>query len=173
MIQKRFCCVVSAALGAAWLCGCVLGPSALEASRVRYNQAVQATTNEQLLLNLVRLQYREAPLFLEVGSISTQFQFRASAEISGGINEGPNPVNPDELDLGAGVGYEERPTVTFTPLGGEDFVKRLLTPLRMDSILLLGRSGWSVDRVLRLTVQTMNGLDNAASASGPTPSLAP
>ncbi len=173
MLPKRWYCLVLAAPLAAGLCGCMLGPAALKASRVRYNQAIQATTNEQLLLNLVRLQYREAPLFLEVGSISAQFQFKTNAQISGGINEGPNPVNPDELDLGAGVGYEERPTVTFTPLGGEDFVKRLLTPLRLDSILLLGRSGWSIDRVLRLTVQSMNGLDNAASASGPTPSLAP
>jgi hypothetical protein len=150
-----------------------MGPPALEVSRIRYNQAIQATTNEQLLLNLVRLQYREAPLFLDVGSVSAQFQFSASANFGSTVTEGTDPDIPAQFDLGAGVGYDERPTVTFTPLGGEDFVKRLLTPLRLESILLLSRSGWSIDRVLRLTVQSLNGLDNAASASGPTPALAP
>ncbi|MFQ5805927.1 MAG: hypothetical protein ACE5I3_05705 [Phycisphaerae bacterium] len=166
--------VVSAGclLGAA-ACGCVLGPTALQASRVRYNEAIQETTTEQLLLNLVRLQYRESPLFLGVGSVSAQFRFEETADLSGAINEGPNPINPDRLGLGAGVGYEERPTITFAPLQGRDFVRQLLSPLPLDAILLLSHSGWSVDRVLRLTVQTMNGLDNASRASGPTPADVP
>jgi hypothetical protein len=151
------------------LCGCVLGPAALEVSRARYNDAIQQTTSEQLLLNLVRLQYREAPLFLEVGSVSAQFSFQGSADVAATINEGPNPINPDVLGVGTGINYEENPTVTFSPLQGEDFVNRILSPLQLDVLVLLSRSGWSIDRVLRVTVQQMNGLDNASRASGPTP----
>lgn len=158
----------------AWLsCGCVVGPAALRASRVRYNDVIQKTTDEQLLLNLVRLQYRQAPSFLEVGSVSAQFTFGQSADIIGTINEGPNPVNPDRLGLQAGVDYTERPTVTFTPLQGKEFVHALLSPLQPEVIVLLSQSGWSIDRVLRLTVQGMNGVDNASSASGPTPDRVP
>lgn len=163
---------VGCALGA-MLPGCVLGPTALDVSRVRYNQAIQRTTSEQLLLNLVRLQYRESPLFLGVGSVSAQFQFKESASLSGTIREGPNPINPDQLVIGGQLGYEERPTITFAPLQGREFVSQMLSPLQLDTILLLSQSGWSVDRVLRLTVQTMNGLDNAPTASGPTPDYAP
>jgi len=165
--------MVLAACVSAFLCGCVAGPAALQASRVRYNEVIQATTAEQLLLNLVRLQYREAPLFLEVGSVSAQFAFKTTADVDGSIQEGPMPNYPDGLDLGAGVSFEEKPTVTFTPLQGGDFVKQLLSPLDFEVVLLLARSGWSIDRVLRLTVQTMNGVDNASSASGPTPRHAP
>lgn len=56
---------------------------------------------------------------------------------------------------------------------GDDFAKRLLSPVQLKTILLLAHSGWSFDRVLRLTGQGMNGLDNAARASGPTPADAP
>ena len=159
--------------GSALLCGCVAGPTALQASRVRYNQAIQATTAEQLLLNLVRLQYREPPLFLEVGAVSAQFAFKTAVDADLAVYEGPLPSSSNRMDLGAGVSFEEKPTVTFTPLQGGDFVKQVLTPLDFDVLLLLSRSGWSIDRVLRLTVQTMNGLDNASGASGPTPRQAP
>ncbi|VAX10990.1 hypothetical protein MNBD_GAMMA26-1819 [hydrothermal vent metagenome] len=46
--------------------GCTnFGPNRLQASRNDYNVAIQQTGDEQLLLNLVRLQYRDTPLFLE------------------------------------------------------------------------------------------------------------
>jgi hypothetical protein len=153
--------------------GCVLGPTALEVSRVQYNEVIGKTTDEQLLLNLVRLQYRESPLFLDVGSVSAQFEFAEGASISGTMNEGPNPVNPDVLGLGATTTLSEKPTITFAPLQGRDFVSQLLSPLTPEAILQLSHSGWSIDRVLRLTVQRINGLDNASRASGPTPDDAP
>ncbi|MFQ5503151.1 MAG: hypothetical protein ACE5EQ_12795, partial [Phycisphaerae bacterium] len=49
--------------------GCQLGPAALRVSQSQYNNAIQQTSAEQLLLNLVRLMYRESPMFLEVGSV--------------------------------------------------------------------------------------------------------
>jgi hypothetical protein len=153
--------------------GCVLGPTALQVSRVRYNEAIQQTRTEQMLLNLVRLQYREEPLFLDVGSVATQFTFAEAAGLGADINEGPTSFNPDSLGLNVDVGVEEKPTITLTPLQGRDFVTRLLAPLQPEVIMLLSRTGWRVDRVLRLTVQGMNGLENAASASGPTPTEAP
>jgi hypothetical protein len=37
--------------------GCALGPRVLESGRLRYNEAVKKTTEQQLLLNIVRLRY--------------------------------------------------------------------------------------------------------------------
>ena len=153
--------------------GCALGPTALENNRWRYNDVIQRTTQEQLLLNLVRLQYRESPLFLEVGSVSAQFRIAEDFSATGTIREGHHTLNPDQLGLSGAVAYEEKPTITFSPLQGRDFVSQLLSPLPLDAILLLAHSGWSVDRVARLTVNAMNGLDNASTASGPTPDEAP
>jgi hypothetical protein len=42
------------------------------------NSAFQQTNDEQLLLNLVRLRYRDTPAFLEVSSISSQTRFEAT-----------------------------------------------------------------------------------------------
>ncbi len=155
--------------------GCIRGPSALQVSRTRYNEAIQRTTDEQLLLNLVRLKYRDTPLFVEVGSVQAQFVFEQSATIGGTLNEnvGVNPLNPNVLSVGGKASYTEKPTVSLTPLQGDDFVKRLLSPISLDTIVLLCRSGWSIERVFRLTVHRMNGLDNASRASGPTPDQAP
>jgi len=151
--------------------GCAMGPKMLRSTRTGYNQAIQQTTNEQLLLNLVRLKYRDQPFFLEVSSVSAQFQFDQSAAATGTLNEnvGANPLNPNVLRIDGRVGFTERPTVTFTPLQGDMFATRMLEPIGLDAILLLIRSGWSADRVLRVTVQQMNGRDNASRASGPTP----
>ena len=148
--------------------GCIVGPEALRLSRTKYNESIQVTTDEQLLLNLVRLKYRDSPLFLEVGNVSAQFVFEKSGEIVGTINEGPTEFGPDVLRLQGKAGYSEKPTITFTPLQGEDFVQRVLAPLTVEQLLLLSRSGWSLSRVFRIAVQRMNGLDNATTASGPT-----
>ncbi|MFQ5429466.1 MAG: hypothetical protein ACE5E1_04070 [Phycisphaerae bacterium] len=81
MHQRRNICKVctAAALFAGLLgTGCQLGPAALKIGHARYSDAVQRTAAEQLLLNLVRLRYREAPVFLEVGSISSSISLAAS-----------------------------------------------------------------------------------------------
>jgi hypothetical protein len=63
------------------LAGCsTLGPRLLKGERGSYNLALQYTNDEQLLLNVVRLRYRDTPVFLEIGSLSTQFSFEASTE---------------------------------------------------------------------------------------------
>ncbi len=43
-------------------CG-TLGPSAIKGERINYNSAIQRSNDEQLLLNLVRLKYRDTPSF--------------------------------------------------------------------------------------------------------------
>lgn len=155
--------------------GCQWGPAALRISHAQYNDAIQNTRAEQLLLNLVRLKYREAAVFLEVGSVSAQFVFDQSGDIAGTLNEnvGAPGGNPDSLRIGGRIGYTERPTITYSPLSGDQFVQRVLSPISIETLVLLTHSGWRIDRVFLLAVQEMNGLNNAQSASGPTPSLAP
>jgi hypothetical protein len=156
--------------------GCQLGPQALKLGHAEYASAARKIQDEQMLLNLVRLRYRETPIWLEVTSIAAQFEFGSSGEVGGTIRENVGQggsKNPNSLDLTGRVGYSERPTITYTILGGEDFIKRLLTPLSVNAISLLAESGWRGSRVFRLTVERMNGLRNAPRASGPTPDEAP
>jgi hypothetical protein len=80
---------------------------------------------------------------------------------------------PNIFNLGGGAGYSTRPTVTYSPLQGEEFVQRFLSPVRLDTIMLPYRSGRSLKRVFRMCVQRLNDVENAARASGPTPERAP
>ena len=163
--------VLAAALTAALLLGgcAYIGPRALEQNRKPYNIAIQSTNDEQMLLNLARLKYRDTPFFLQVSSVATQFVFNPSATAKGQLTES----GPGTLGLTAGIAYEENPTITYAPLQGNEFVERLLAPISLDTILLLYNTGWSVERILRVSVQRMNTAKNAPAASGPTPSSVP
>ncbi len=95
-----------------------LGPGRIELGRGHYNVVVQQTDNEQMLLNLVRLRYRDTPYFLQVASVSTNFEFEVSADVSAALSTGPNVYG-----LGIAGRAIESPTITYTPLQGDQFVK--------------------------------------------------
>ena len=150
--------------------GCAyFGPDTVHGNRNPYNIAIQKTSEEQMLLNLVRLKYRDTPFFLEVSSVATQFTYNAG--LAGAFTHGGDISNI--FEIGPGGEYEENPTVTYSPLQGEQFVKRLLSPISLETLLLLYNSGWSVERVFKLCAQRINNIRNAPRAAGPTPATAP
>lgn len=155
--------------------GCQFGPNALKIGQSEYSDALRVATSEQMLVNLVRMRYRDLPVFLGVTSIATQFQFDQSGDVAGTLNEnvGGDSLNPNVLQLSGRLGYSEKPTITYSYLGGEAFLRRMLIPIPVENISLLAESGWRADRVFRLAVESFNGLPNAPTASGPTPQLAP
>lgn len=136
-----------------------------------YNIALQRTNDEQLLLNIVRLRYRDTPFFMEASALTSQFDLSTSAGISGAFPLSGNA--PDVLNGNTGISFSERPTISYTPLQGEEFLERMLEQISLDKIVLLANSGWSLDTVTRMVVQRTNGVENAAGASGPTPNVPP
>jgi hypothetical protein len=166
----RAALLASASLALLALAGCnTVGPPSVRRAPFEYNQALVGAENEQLLLNLVRLKYRDTPYFLKPTSLSTQYHLEGS--IGAGVD-----VTTDGAASGssaAGFTVSETPTVTWTPLQGEEFVTELLSPLSIEALVLLPQAGWSVERVMRLAVQRVDGVPNAPAASGPTPSYAP
>ncbi len=155
------------------LAGCAadIVERAVHNDRMNFNEAIVQSWNEQLLLNLVRLRYRDNPLFLEMGGVIAGYSLRGSAVLGGGTTF-QSPLTGDwRLNLGGE--YTTSPTLTYFPLQGEDFATRLLSPISPSMILFLSQSGWSVERLFTLCVQQANEVPNAVSASGPTPDLAP
>ena len=134
--------------------------------RTSYNIAAQNTTNQELLLNLVRLRYSDTPYFLELNGITTQFNFSGkvfpSIKIPGFDNDNP-------AAFGAEMGWSNQPTIQYSPLEGKDFAIQLMQPLDLRIIQGLLFTGWDVDRVFRLLIQHMADISNASSASGPIP----
>lgn len=152
------------------LTGCgTLGPSMAQRVQRPYNEALAYSWKEQLLLNLVRLRYREDPYFIEVTGISSSYTLNmgASAEI-----KWPHAHRHQNL-IGGTIGYAENPIISYEPLQGEKYVKRLLGQIPMKLVFDLANSGWSIDRVLKICVQEINGIPNAISAGCPTPDFLP
>ena len=134
--------------------------------RTAYNKAAQNTTNQELLLNLVRLRYSDTPYFLEVNNVTTQFTYTGkilpAVKIPGFDNDNP-------ATLGAELAWQNQPTIQYSPLQGKDFAIQLMHPLGLRVIQGLLYTGWDVDRVFRLLVQSMADIPNALGASGPIP----
>ena len=150
-------------------CQATFGPRALERTHPAYNAAIITSVNEQMLQNLVRLRYRDVAFFLEIASVTASLSLEGSAQAGASVAiGGDDSVNPS-----TGITYSDRPTISYVPLRGEDLLKSILSPLKLESILVLTQSGWSISRVFGLCFERLNNLYNAPTASGPTPELEP
>ena len=156
-------------------CCCRVGPNHMEEDTLCYNHAVQTSTDKQVLLNLVRLRYHDTPSFLDVGVISAGYDINRSAKLPITFNNGIHPSGIDFTKVVPefGCSYSEKPTTTYSPLTGQRFVTQLLTPISINQMVLLNDMGWRIDRLFRLCVQRINRIQNAPTASGPTPSYTP
>ena len=170
LLKFKYFAVLSLVIISSIFLGCTkYGPGFLQSERSQYNQAIQKTNDEQLILNLVRLKYHDSPLFMEVSNIASQFTLQNDISITTQLQAGAKGIfTPD-----AGTFVEERPTVSYSPLHGENFVKSVLTAVSLKTIALLFHSGWSIERVFKVCLQRIDKLKNAPSASGPTPKIAP
>ena len=171
MIRSLHRALLLAALPAALLQGCqsAFGPQSLERTHPAYNAAITASVNEQMLQNLVRLRYRDVPFFLEIGSVTATLSVGANASLGASLAIG----GEDSVSPRAGVAYMDSPTISYAPLRGEDLLKSLLSPLQLESILVLTQSGWRISRVFGLCFERINDVRNAPTASGPTPNQEP
>lgn len=144
----------------AGLSGCAsIGPGNVARDRFDYISAISDSWKAQMLLNLVKLRYGDAPVFLDVASVITQTGLQGTLAVSGSWWQ-----NLLQLPYTSSVGvtaagtYGEKPTVTYLPMSGEKFARSLMTPIPPAAVLSFLQAGYPVDAVLRLTVHTINGI---------------
>ncbi len=143
--------------------GCSIGPSTMTRDRFDYTAAVAESWKSQMLLNLVKLRYSDTPVFLDVGQIVSGYTVQSTFTAAGNIfnTNGPVPGVPNSsIGLGAQGQFTDRPTITYAPLMGERFARSLMTPVPPAAVLSLIQAGYPIDLTLRLTVHTLNGIDN-------------
>ena len=149
--------------------GCFYGPKGLHVTRPEYNSVLKRSAEEEMLLNIVRLRYRESPEFLGVPSVIESLSFAGG----GTGNASLSPHRLSGWGLSGSASFRESPTISYAPLQDEQFNKRLLSPISIEVLDLLAETGWDVSRVFRLIAKNINDVDNATSAGGPTPEAAP
>jgi len=143
------------------LAGCAsIGPGTVARDRFDYVTAISDSWKSQMLLNLVKLRYGDAPVFLDVASVINQYAVEGTIGYTGNWAHGaelPWPYNSLYSITGAGR-YTDRPTITYSPLSGERFARNLMTPITPTAILNLLQAGYPADLVLRVAVHSINGV---------------
>src|SRR6266853_73837 len=149
------------ALAACVISGCAsYGPNALQQTRLLYNEAVKTTTEEQLLLNIVRLRYTDTPSSLAVSTIAAQHELNRNFQLT-------------PFFVASGAEVAKTWAAVLPPLDDQEFTRKLFTPLPLEGLVYLAKTTWPIATVFRLYLENLNWVPNAETASGPTPKSAP
>ena len=135
------------------------GPTTIERDRMDYGLSFNKSMKQQMLSNIIRLRYMEAPVFVDVSSVINQYALSGSVQAGVGINNAF--ASGDAGTLGAGARWEDRPTITYSPISGRKFSESLLTPIRPEALFSLVQAGWPTELMFRLSVRSMNGVEDA------------
>jgi hypothetical protein len=144
--------------------GC-LGPRAVRYTRMRYNEVIRDTNDQQLLVNIVRLRYADSPVIIDLPNITSQFEVAGRGNYNGGYGNqfpGPNSLGFGELSL------RDTPTLSYHPREGREIAKSLLTPLSSDLFIAVN-AGADIEQLLLLTINDINDVPNAPRATTLTP----
>jgi hypothetical protein len=150
------------------LSGCV-GPNAIRYTRIRYNEVVRDTNDEQLLINIVRLRYADSPVFIDLPNITSQFEMSGAAGYLGGYG---NQFKGGTTSLGNGsMSLRDTPTLSYHPREGREIAKALLTPISADLFSVVN-AGADIEQLLLLTTNDINDVPNAPRSTTLTPKVA-
>ena len=169
-MSEWLCCAASFALAVA-VTGCSsIGPSTLPRDRTDYLSSLANSWKEQTLSNVVHIRYGDTPAFIDVSSIVSSYVL--SGDVSAGLTVNSNTTSPanavpwNTSVFGIGGSYQDRPTISYQPLVGDKFTKRLIRPIPPLGIFELIQAGNAADVVLQFTVRSLNGIRNQGTSGG-------
>ena len=142
------------------LVGCSsIGPRSVASDSFDYNGALADSWKQRMLYNIVRLRYGDTPYFLDVASVINQYSLETRGQASLEFQR-PLGSNANTFGFGGSSTYTDRPTITYLPLSGEKFARSLMRPLPPTAVMGLIEAGYSVEQVMRICVQSVNGIRN-------------
>ncbi len=143
--SPRYVHAVIAILAGLSLSGC-LSALTLNKAVLSYDDAVVDALSKQLLVNIARAQHRQPVHFTGVSNVAATFNFQTNVGLTPALTgESSKTLLPI-----FGGSVSENPTISIVPIEGEEFTKRLLTPLDENKLTLLLRQGVDIDLLLRL-----------------------
>ena len=141
------------------LTGCITGSKTVEHSFIGYNKAVCQNQRQQLLLNLVRMRYRETPCFLKTSSLNVGY----SQSMSIGGNHSTPATRVRTWGFNFSANTSEKPTVTYSPVEGKEFQEKMLKKFDPKSFMSLVEAGWPLEMLISVMVK--DGIPDGLDAS--------
>ncbi len=142
------------------LTGCrSIGPHTIARDRFDYSDSISDSWKRQTLLNIVKLRYLDPPIFVDVGQIVAGYSLETGLSAGASFPETAG-LGGNTATFGGTARFTDRPTVTYTPLTGDKFLKAIMTPLPPESVFFTIESGWPADAIFFSTVGRLNGLKN-------------
>jgi hypothetical protein len=119
-----------------------------------FEKAYADTSNNELLLNLARLQDHEPTYFFKMGQITSSYRMSATAPTSVGFASQSSVAGKSNTTGGAtpGLSYESDPLFQFIPVNDETNAQLLLKPIPPETFYILYQQGWRIDQLFRVMV---------------------
>ena len=141
-----------------------LGPKTLDKDQLDYGDSIGNNWKNQMLANIVKLRYVDMPVFVDVGSIVSGYTLET--QVSGRLGWGDSLTGGDSQGLGAGGRYTDRPTITYMPKTGDDYLRSLLEPVEPRNLLALVQAGYNAELLFTWAVEAINGVHNYSVMAG-------
>ncbi len=136
-----------------------LGPSAIRSGRLDYNKAISETNSQQILMAVIHNRYEEQGSLLAVASITANVSVKTGAEVQFGLGDVDNYTG-NLVPLSASSVYEENPTISYTPVAGEKYIRQVMSPLPVSALARLAGTATDPAAVYTVLLSSVNGIYN-------------
>jgi hypothetical protein len=134
------------------------GPRSMDRDQLNYGNSIGDNWKNQMLANIVKIRYVDMPVFVDVGSIVSGYSL--STTVNGNLGFGNSFTGRNAQGLGASGTYTDRPTITYMPKTGDDYLRAILEPVAPTSLLALIQAGYSSELLFTWAVESINGVHN-------------
>jgi hypothetical protein len=134
------------------LAGC--GPKRVRADFTHYENSYAVTSNQEMLLNLARLEQHDPTYFFKLGQINSSYRMEAALTGTGQVSTLANPP-ASVIPTGGGsptLLYENDPSFSFIPVNDQTNAQLLISPVPENVFYSLFQQGWRIDQLFRLMV---------------------
>ena len=142
------------------IAGCTsIGPATVRRDRLDYADAMADASKRETLLNIVKLRYGDTPSMVTVNQLVAGYTLEGRVNLASDFFRDTFDLS-DDVSVGVGGTFSDRPTITYAPIKGDDFARVMMNPIPPSELFAMVAAGMPTDLTLGLGVQTLNGLRN-------------
>ncbi len=134
------------------------GPRSMDRDQLNYGNSIGDNWKNQMLANIVKIRFVDMPVFVDVGSIVSGYSL--STTVNGRLGFSDSLIGGNSQGIGASGTYTDRPTITYMPKTGNDYLRAILEPVAPHSLLALIQAGYSSQLLFTWAVEAINGVQN-------------